>query len=122
MKLSELTTDRAADVLCEITPYISNITGDKSLLDTLQEKIGTKDKSVAEIYVYAAKKISTIVPILLKDHRLDVFSILSILNETTEDAIAAQNIMKTMKQIKQAMKDKELVDFFKSWQQEDETE
>ena len=25
MKLSELTTERAADVLCELTPYIANI-------------------------------------------------------------------------------------------------
>ena len=52
MKLSELTTERAADVLCELTPYIANITGDKSLLDELANKFDSKGKSVAELMSY----------------------------------------------------------------------
>ena len=52
MKLSELTTDQAADVLCEVTPYIANITGDKSLLDELGKKFDSTGKSVAELYTY----------------------------------------------------------------------
>ena len=31
MKLSELSTDRALDVLCELTPYISNIASDEKM-------------------------------------------------------------------------------------------
>ena len=45
MKLSELTTDQAADVLCEVTPYIANITGDKSLLDELGKKFDSKGRA-----------------------------------------------------------------------------
>ena len=121
MKLSELTTERAADVLCELTPYIANITGDKSLLDELAKKFDSKGKSVAELYTFAAHKYATLVPILLKDHREDVFGVLSVLNETELDKIAKQNIMKTMKQVREVFKDKELLDFFKSFGQEDET-
>ena len=64
MKLSELTTDQAADVLCELTPYIANITGDKSLLDELGKKFDSKGKSVAELYTYAAKKCAVLAPLV----------------------------------------------------------
>lgn len=121
MKLSELTTERAADVLCELTPYIANITGDKALLDELANKFDSKGKSAAELYTFAAHKYATLVPILLKDHREDVFGVLSVLNETELDKIAKQNIMETMKQVREVFQDKELLDFFKSFGQRDET-
>lgn len=122
MKLSELTTEQAADVLCELMPYIANITGDKALLDELGKKFDSKGKSVAELYTYAAKKCAVLAPVLLKDHRTDVFGILSILNETTVEDIAQQHILTTILQIRSVFKDKALLDFFKSFGQEDETE
>lgn len=121
MKISQLDTARAIDILCELTPYITSITGDKTLMDTLSEKIGS-GKSQAEIMLYGAKKISALVPIVLKEHKNDVFGILSILNETTAEEIEKQNIMVTMQQIKEICNDKELLDFFKQRQQEAETE
>lgn len=117
MKLSQLTTEQAINTLCELTPYIANLTGDKALLDELGQKIGAKGKSTAEIYVYGAKKISTLMPLVLKDHKTDVFGILSILNETTPEAIGKQNVLKTLMQIREAVQDRELMDFFKSWGQ-----
>ena len=121
MKLSQLTTERAADVLCELTPYIANITGDKALLDELEKKFDRKGKSVAELYTFAAHKYATLAPILLKEHRNDVFGVLAVLNECSTDEIAKQNSMKTMKQVREVFQDKELLDFFKSFGQEDET-
>lgn len=122
MKLSELSTERAADVLCELTPYIANITGDKALLDELAKKFESKGKSVAELYVFAANKYATLVPILLKEHREDVFSVLSIMNETDVETVKKQNILSTLYQVRNLLKDKELIAFFKSFGQEDETE
>lgn len=122
MKISELTTEQAADVLCELTPYIANITGDKALLDELGKKFDSKGKSVAELYTYAAKKCATLASALLKDHRTDVFGILAILNETTAESVAKQNILMTISQIRTVFKDKALLDFFRSFGQEDETE
>ena len=121
MKLSQLTTERAADVLCELTPYIANITGDKALLDELANKFDSKGKSAAELYTFAAHKYATLVPILLKDHREDVFGVLSVLNETELDKIAKQNIMETMKQVREVFRDKDMLDFFKSFGHGDET-
>lgn len=116
MKLSELTTENAIDVLCQITPCIANIAGDKALLDELREKIGPDKKSVAEIYVYGANKISNIISVILNTHRNDVFGILSAINEMSIKDIEGQNILKTMGQIKECIFDKDLIDFFKSWQ------
>lgn len=122
MKLSELTTERAADVLCELTPYIANITGDKSLLDELANKFDSKGKSAAELYTFATHKYAALVPILLKKHREDVFGILAVLNEMEPEKVAKQNILSTMMQVRSVLKDKELLVFFKSFWQEEEIE
>lgn len=114
MKLSDLSTERAADVLCEITPYIANLAGDKKLLDALKEKLGIEKMSVAEVYTYGAQKLAVIVPIVLKDHRADMFGLLAVLNETSPDEIAKQTILTTMQQISDLVQDKELRDFFSS--------
>lgn len=120
MKISELSTERAADVLCEITPFVANIVSDKDLLDTLKEKVGS-GASLAELYVMGAKKYATIIPIVLKTHRDDVFGLLAAINEMDVDTVAKQNIIATMMQVREIAKDNALLDFFKSWQQEEET-
>lgn len=114
MRLSELSTDRAADVLCEIAPYAVCITGDKALLDALEKKFDVKGRSVAELYTFAAEKYGQIVPLLLRDHRQDVFGILAALNGTEAESIGQQNVMETMRQVKEIFSDKELLDFFAS--------
>ena len=115
MKLSELTTARAADVLCEIGTYIINITTDEELSAELKKKAEKANaKTQAEMVSFLASKISALLPILLKKHKEDVFGIVAALNDTTADAIANQNIIKTACMIREAVKDKELVDFFKS--------
>lgn len=121
MRISELSTDRAADVLCQLAPYIANIAGDKNLLDELSKKFDMEGKSAAELYVFGAQKLTHILPIVLRDHRADVFGILAALNETTPDAISSQSVLVTIKQARDVFADKELLDFFKSLQQPDET-
>ena len=124
MKLSELSTDRAADVLCEITPFLANLAGDTALQDTLRDKLKLQDgqkPSMAELYTFGAQKLAVIVPIVLKDHRADVFGMLAALNGTTAAQIAAQGVMDTMGQLREVMQDAQLRDFFKSLQQEGNT-
>ncbi len=124
MKLSELSTDRAADVLCEITPFLANLAGDTALQDTLRDKLKLQDgqkPSMAELYTFGAQKLAVIVPIVLKDHRADVFGMLAALNGTTAAQIAAQGVMDTMRQLREVMQDGQLRDFFKSLQQERNT-
>lgn len=115
MKLSEMTTDRAMDVLCEITPCIANITADEELLTELRNAIDPKAvKTKAELMVKGVEKITKLVPIVLKKRKADVFGILAALNEKTVEEIGKQNIIATMAQVREVVKDKDLMDFFKS--------
>lgn len=115
MKISELTTEKAADVLCEISVYALSILTDEELKAELSDKLDKgKTLTKAELYAIGLKRFSVLTPILLKKHKADVFGILAALNETTVDTIARQNVLKTMMQIREISKDAELIDFFKS--------
>lgn len=117
MKLSEITTDRAAEVLCELTPLVDSIITDEELMQALSAAIGADDKaemSVGQKLLLVSSKMSKIVPILLKKRKSETFGILGILNGKTPEQIAAQNILVTMAQVRDLAYDRELTDFFKS--------
>lgn len=115
MKLSELDTSRAADVLCEAGAYALNILTDEGLAAELKVKIDRSDElSRLELYVLGVQRISAILPIILKKHRDDVFGILAAVNGCAVNYIASQNIMVTMQQVKELVSDKDMIDFFKS--------
>ena len=123
MRLSELSTERATDVLCELTPYIANIVSDEELLEELKKAVDRKDiVNKAQWLAVGAEKITKILPILLKKRKEDVFGILAVMNEKSIEQIAKQNILVTLKQAKTAFKDKELIDFFKSCMDTEEGE
>lgn len=123
MKLSELTTDESLDALVVLTPYINSILIDQELVEELRRKIDPdRLKTKAETMLEGAARINTLVPIVLKKHRLDVYGILSVLNRKTPEEIGKQNFLVTAMQISDAVKDKALVDFFKSCAAQEETE
>lgn len=114
MKLSELSTDAAASVLVSITPALSNILKDPDCREKIGKKADLKDMSVIGIYAAGLEKINEIIPFLLQTHKADVYAVLAALNGTTAEKIAAQNILVTMRQVREIINDKDLIDFFKS--------
>lgn len=115
MRLSELTTDRAADMLCELVPYVSGIASDEELLAELRRAIDPKSlRTKAEYLALGAEKLTKLAPIILKKRKTDVFGVLAVLNEKEPDDIAKQNILVTLVQIRDVAKDKDLMLFFKS--------
>ena len=122
MRLSELSTDAAASVLLSITPALSNILKDPDLRGKIGKKADLKDMSVMGIYLAGVDKINEIIPFLLDTHKADVYAILAAINNTTTSKIAKQNILVTMTQIMETVKDKDLIDFFKSWAGTEQTE
>lgn len=115
MKLSDLDTSRAADVLCEAGAYALNILTDEELAKELKSKIDSSGElSRLELYTFGVQKISALLPIILKKHRDDVFGILAAVNGCAAKDIAHQNIMVTMQQVKELASDKDMIDFFKS--------
>lgn len=114
MKFSQLTTDKALDVLCEITPYIANIATDDELMAVIGKAVKREGMTRAGVLLLGAEKLTKMVPVLLKTHRDDVYGVVAAVNGKTVDEIREQNFMKTTAQIVEVIKDKELLDFFKS--------
>lgn len=116
MKISELTTERAADVLCEVSIYALNILSDKELLASLRMQLeGTDgDRTKAEMIAIASEKVAELIPLILKKHKDDVFGIIAAVNGLTLEQVRQQKIIKTMTAIKEMARDKDLIDFFRS--------
>lgn len=123
MKLSQMTTDKATDVLCEIAPYAMNIMTDEDLMNELKSAVDFNNaETMAEKMALIVGKFSKIIPVLLKKRKADILGILGALNDKSIEEISKQNIIKTMSQIKDISKDKELLDFFKSCTGTEESE
>lgn len=116
MKISELTTERAADVLCEVSIYALNILSDKELIASLRMQLeGTDgDRTKAEMIAIASEKVAELIPLLLKKHKDDVLGIVAAVNGLTLEQVRQQKIIKTMTAVKEMAQDKDLIDFFKS--------
>ena len=114
MKFSQLTTDKALDVLCEITPYIANIATDEELMAVIGKAVKSDGMTRAGVLLLGAEKLTKLIPVLLKTHRDDVYGVVAAVNGKTVDEIREQNIIKTTAQIVEVIKDKDLLDFFKS--------
>lgn len=114
MKLSQLTTDEALDVLCEITPAVASIVGDEELMNVIGKAVKRDGMTRAGMMLLGAEKLSKIVPVVMKEHRSDVFAIVAAVNKVSAEEIASQNVIKTSMQIRELCKDKELIDFFRS--------
>lgn len=123
MKISQLSTDRAMDLLCEIATPVTNIMTDEELIKELKSAVDfEKANTMAEKIALITGKFTKILPLILKKRKADLFSILASLNEKTIEEIGSQNVIKTMSQIKDIAKDKELLDFFKSCTGTEESE
>lgn len=115
MKISEFSTDKALDVLCELVPYIDNILVDEELVAEIKRKVKLPEgASRSEFLNIGLEKVNKIVPILLKKRRADIYGILCVLNETPIEEIGKQNVLVTMTQLREVLKDRDLIDFFKS--------
>lgn len=121
-KLSDLTTDECLDVLCEITPHVASIVADEEIMAAIGKAAPKKDLTAAGTVMVATARVTKCIPLLVKTHRDDVYAILASVGGMTVEEIAKQNTIITLTQIRAVCKDKELLDFFKSWAHGDKAE
>lgn len=123
-KFSTMTTDEALDTFCEITPFVSNIVSDQDLMESIGKGVEKKGMTSIGVIMLGIKRLLNAAPILLKNHRQDIYNIVAVMHEEdkTVDDIAKQGFITTFKQIRALSEDKELMDFFKSWAHGEETE
>lgn len=114
-KISELTTDNAVDVICEIMPYVDDILTEEELMNEIKAKINLSEGATKfEFFAVLIEKISKIAPILLKKKRDSVYGILAAFNEKTVEEIGKQNFIITLRQITTLVKDKRVMELFTS--------
>lgn len=115
MKLSELSTDYALDVLCELTPYVSSIASDEAMVAAVGKVVDTSgEMNLFGKGLLLVERMGEIIPTLLRTHRADVYGILSVLNEKSVNEIAAQPVRDTIRQVREVFQDEDLLSFFRS--------
>lgn len=116
MKFSDLSTDKALDVFCEIIPYIERVMNDEELVSELKKEVDiNEDTTTAEKFATILTKINVVAPIVLKKRRDDVLGIIASVNGVSVEEVKKQNILKTLAQFRELIKDKDFMDFFKSF-------
>lgn len=113
MKLSEMNGEELSVCLCKIAEPLERIGFDKKTTETFQ-KIADLSKSGMNNIQKASAMIGKYVPLLLGDHREDTFAILAAIDDKTVEEIRSQNGMQTIKELKDALTDPDLMDFFSS--------
>lgn len=116
-KISQLTTDEALDVFCELTPHINDIISDEELVEEIKRKIdknGDGELSRIEMLRFGVDKINKIIPIVLKKKRDAMLGIIAVMTDSELEDIKKQNIIITLAQVKDLAKDKDLMDFVRS--------
>lgn len=112
MKISQMTTDQAADALIRIAEPASNIMHDKDTVEVLEKLARGNDNALS----FIADNLIPVTTILLKTHRTDVYLVLSALSGKSVDEIGKQKITATIADVKDCWDD-ELADFFGSLRQ-----
>ena len=111
MKLSEMSTERFAECLCELASPLSAIAQDENVVNAI-DKITHLDTKKPLIVVFG-QMITAVIPTLIKEHRDDVFAVLAALTGKTPKQLAAQNGLQTIKEARECI-DREFIDFFTS--------
>lgn len=118
MKFSELSTDKALDVMLQMTPHIDNIVNDKDVVSAIGKVIDPQDAiSKYGVFLIGVGRITEFIPILLSSHRNDVYGILSAASGKSAEEIAGQSFEKTKSQVKELLEDSGFMNFFKSFVQ-----
>ena len=115
MKLSQLPTDEALDIFCELTPLIADIVSDEELMGDLKDKLSRDDMTTAELFAVGMQKIDKIINVVFHKKKAVVYKILAVLNHKKPEEIAAQNFLATGAQVREIVKDRDLWDFFTSF-------
>lgn len=112
MALKDLSTNEAADILVQLAPLMDNITSDEKLVERIGKSINRDGMTRAGIAVEALHRVFDCIPILLVNHRDDVFGIVAVVNHKKLEEVKSQSIVQTKNDLKEILADEDLRDFF----------
>lgn len=112
-------TDKALDVIADITPYLGELFSDEDIKKVFSDTIvkdeeETKDDFEKRINKLGNKRMIESVKILLKKHKVIVYTILANIFEKDVEEIKKQSIFVTTKQILDLLNDEDFKNFLGS--------
>lgn len=113
MKFSEMPTDRAADVMCNVAIPMNNIATDAELLAFLRETSTERFQKQA-FFVSIGETFVKFVPLVFKTHRDDLYAIIMEMTGKKLDEVKKQTLKQTMDDIR-GFFDRDFLDFFTSF-------
>ena len=113
MKLSMMNNDQACEALVRLTTPVANIADDPAVEPLLKELASHEGDDRMNGLKVIAKMLPRIVPLLLKDHKADVYEVISVLSGKTANEVGKMRLTETIFILKDSI-DGELLDFFKS--------
>lgn len=108
MKISQMTTEQAADVIVRIAEPAGCMMRDENMLALVERIANTDDNNP---FNFIGNNLSAIVYALLKDNRYNLFEVVAALNGKTREEVAQQKITATIQDIYDSL-DRDLLDFF----------
>lgn len=110
MKLTDIKGDRAMDVAAELIAPVINIASDESAADLFRRRGLPENMSVKQ---FALSRLSAGLPSLLKTHKDDVVTILSLIKgETKEEIIENMTVISIINDLSDLITDELLRVFF----------
>lgn len=114
MKISEMNNDQACEVIIRISNPISNILNDDNIKPLVEElEKGKEAGETGNPLKFVAGIIPKLVAFCMKDHKGDLYEIISALSLKPVAKIGQMNFMATVKELRDSI-DEEFIGFFKS--------
>ena len=110
MKLSQMTSDQAADVMIQIAPDIETLVNDAELGNMIKKRELTSDKNKAK--KLGGMFVLRVATYLLKTHREIVWNVLGAMQQKTAEEVASQLFPATFTQVIEVLNDKDFMSFF----------
>lgn len=117
MKLSQLSTKKALSKMLMLIPVVKEIVNDKKILEVWKRGYKVNPNSTAlEIEVAkqeaTTKKIFDLLTLMLDEHEIAVYKILSIINDKTVVEVENQPITETISQLQELLNDEGFLQLF----------
>lgn len=110
MKLSEIKGERALDVIADIIVPVTNIAMDEEASDLFKKKRVPKGQNTN---TFVAERIKASVPALLKKHKADLVTIMSLLNDiSTEEYLENMTVASFTKDVLDLITDEAFTELF----------
>lgn len=121
INFEKFSTEKTLDVICTITPALGKIFSDEEIIKTYSDRLSvealklegfTDEEIKAKANAKGMENISKLVPLVLGEHRQDIYKVLATLNDKTIEEIKEQNIMDTIEQTTALLNNEAIVGFF----------